>query len=69
MSLVSVEDHNNAIKKLKGAHVKALEFACSELDCTPAGKPSTVEASKHIHTKDDFTAALVEWVGSFLFLF
>jgi len=69
MSLVSVEDRNNAIKKLKGAHVKALEFACSELDCTPARKPSTVEASKRVRMKDDFTAALVAWVGSFLLLF
>ena len=69
MSLVSADDRNNAIKKLKGAHVKALEFACSELDCTPAGKPSTVEAGRRIRTKDDFTAALVAWVGSFFSLF
>ena len=40
MSLLLIEDRNKAMKKLKGAHAKALEFACTEIGCAPATQAS-----------------------------
>lgn len=58
MSLLLIEDRNKAMKKLKGAHAKALEFACTEIGCAPA-----TQASARKCTKDDWTTALVAWVS------
>src|ERR1700679_2101305 len=62
MSLLLIEDCNKAMKKLKGAHAKALEFACTEIGCAPA-----TQASARKCTKDDWTTALIAWVSFFFF--
>ena len=63
MSLLLIEDHNKAMKKLKSTHAKALEFACTEIGCAPAMQLSAGKC-----TKDDRTTALVGWVSFLRFL-